>query len=146
MSNNSSCIFVLTQLIGFQQSDNGEKIILPDEVEIDALIAFKTFLQDSIDNINDKNSNYDMKVVENNDALGNGAFWECEHCTYHNQIDANLCQDCLHNCHMCGLPRNVCARYKMIVYEKREKKEPLLKQFCELLVVFATLLFDIPEP
>ena len=83
MSNYSSCMVILTQLIGFKKSDNGEKLTLPDEVEIDTLVELKNFLE--------------MKMVENNESL-----WPCNYCTYNNPIELNSCQ-------MCALPRNVCA-------------------------------------
>ena len=83
MSNHSSCIFILTKLIGFAKSDNDEKMTLSDQVEIDTLIQIKNFLQDNI--INSK--------------LNNKSFWPCNHCTYHNPIDLNKCQ-------MCASPRN----------------------------------------
>ena len=96
MSNYQSCIFILTQLIGFEKSDNDEKITLPDQVEIDTLVQFKHFLQDSNiieSNLNDESSSYEMKMVENNDS-----FWSCSHCTYNNPIELNTCQ-------ICALPR-----------------------------------------
>ena len=100
MSNYESCIFILTQLIGFDKSDNDEKITLPDGVEIDTLIQFKNFLQvGSIieSNLNDELSSHEIKMVDNNET-----FWSCSHCTYSNPIELNTCQ-------MCALPRNVCV-------------------------------------
>ena len=47
MSNVAACMFILTQLIGFEKSDNGEKLKLPDEVEIDTLIHLRKLLQNS---------------------------------------------------------------------------------------------------
>ena len=95
MANYSSCTFILTQLIGFEKSDNGEKITLPDQIEIDTLVQFKNFLQS---NFNDESSSpNEMKMVDNNKS-----FWPCNHCTYHNPIELNTCQ-------MCALPRNVCV-------------------------------------
>ena len=102
MSNYSSCMFILTQLIGFEKTYNGETITLPDRVEIDTLIQFKDFLQGSnIQSIfNDElSSSYEMTMVENNES-----FWSCNHCTYNNLVKLNTCQ-------MCGLPRNVCLNY-----------------------------------
>ena len=97
MSNYESCIFILTQLIGFEKSDNGEKLTLPDQVEIDTLIQFRNFLQSTF-NCNDESSSpYEMKMVDNNKS-----FWSCNHCTYDNPIELNTCQ-------MCALPRNVCV-------------------------------------
>ena len=98
MCNYESCIFILTQLIGFEKSDNDEKITLPDQVEIDTLVQFKNFLQDSNiqSNLNDELS-YEMKLVDNNKP-----FWSCSHCTYNNPIELNTCK-------MCNLPRNVCV-------------------------------------
>ena len=97
MSNYSACLFVLTQLIGFEKIDNGEKLTLSDQVDIDALIQFKHVLQGSnIQNkLNDESSSSEMKMVDNNES-----FWSCNHCTYHNPIESNTCQ-------ICGLP--VCA-------------------------------------
>ena len=99
MSNYSSCIFILTQLIGFDKGDNGEKLTLPDQVEIDALVQLKNFLEYSHmqSSFNDGSSSYEMKMVENNESL-----WPCNYCTYNNPIELNSCQ-------MCALPRNVCA-------------------------------------
>ena len=97
MSNYTSCIFLLTQLIGFEKSDNGEKLTLPDQVEINTLIQFKNFLQDS--NIESKikdKSSYEMKMDYNE------SFWPCNHCTYYNLIEFNTCQ-------MCGLSHNICV-------------------------------------
>ena len=91
MSNYESCIFILTQLIGFQKSDNDENITLPDQVEMDTLVQFKNFLQDSIikSSLNDELSSYET-------------FWSCIHCTYNNPIELNTCK-------ICALPRNVCV-------------------------------------
>ena len=99
MSNYSSCIFVLTQLIGFDKSDNGEKLRLPDQVEIDTLVQLKNFLEYSnMQSIfNDESSSNEMKMVENNESL-----WQCNYCTYNNPIELNSCK-------MCALPHNVCA-------------------------------------
>ena len=100
MSNYSSCLCILTQLIGFEESDNDEKITLqlPDQVEIDKLVEFKQYLQDNTKskNINDNNvPSYEMKMTQNE------SFWACLRCTYHNAIELNECE-------MCGLTRNVC--------------------------------------
>ena len=97
MSNYSSCIFMLTQLIGFEKSDNGEKITLPDHVDIDTLVEFKNFLQES-----------NMKTKLNDES-----FWPCNHCTYHNPIELKTCQ-------MCGLPRNVCVNPREIFHSKQK--------------------------
>ena len=75
MSNYSSCLFILTQLIGFELNNNGEKITLQDDVENDTLIEFKNFVQDSSNsnnvndntNFNDDLPSYEMKMIENND-------------------------------------------------------------------------------
>ena len=109
MSNYSLCLNILTQLIGFKKHDNNdEKITLPDQVEIDALVEFKSFLQ----RINDKNiknnfdnvssSSYEKKMMAN-DTVDNESFWICNYCTYHNPNN-------FANCEMCGLPHkdNVC--------------------------------------
>ena len=108
MSNYSSCIFILTQLIGFEKSDNDEKIALPDGVEIATLVEFKHFLQNS--KLNDQLSSYEMKMAENNDS-----FWSCIHCTYNNPIQLNTCQ-------MCSLPRNVCINQSAIFHPSINKK------------------------
>ena len=94
MSNFSSCIFILTQLFGFDKSDNDEKLTLPDEVLIDTLIEFKNFLQQcNIQNkLNDQLSSYEI----------NESFWSCNYCTYNNPINTNTCK-------MCALPQNVCV-------------------------------------
>ena len=99
MSNYKSCIFILTRLFGFEKSDNGEKLTLSDEVEIDTLIILKTLLQDnnSQNKLNDELSSYEMKMTEDNES-----FWSCNHCTYNNPIELNTCK-------MCALPRNVCV-------------------------------------
>ena len=98
MSNYSSCLSILTNLIGFEKINNGEKIALPDEVEIDTLAMFNDYLIDfkNDDSNNDNNNN-------------NETFWACSHCTYRNSIDLNACQ-------MCGLPSkvNVCITYLCI--------------------------------
>ena len=96
MCNYSSCTFILTQLIGFEKSDNDEKLTLPDGVDIDTLVEFKHFIQYS--NIESNQlSSYEMKMVDNNET-----FWSCNHCTYNNPIELNTCQ-------ICALPRNVCV-------------------------------------
>ena len=109
MCNYSSCIFILTQLVGFEQSDNGEKITLPHDVEIDTLIELKNFVEESSksDNMNvnfNDGSSHEMKMIENNDTVvkKNEVFWACNHCTFRNPMDLNTCQ-------MCGLPGNVCV-------------------------------------
>ena len=113
MSNYSSCILILTQLIGFEKNDKDEKATLPDQVEIDTLVQFKDILQDSyMENIfNDGSSSHEMKMVENNTTVDNESdlsFWSCNHCTFHNPINSNTCK-------ICGLPRNVCAN-KCVYY------------------------------
>ena len=112
MSNYASCLCILMELIGFEKSNNGEKITLPDQVEIDTLIVFKNFLQDSNDNF-DNVSSYKMETDKQSS-------WACNRCTYYNSIDANTCQ-------MCDLPRDVC--------ETTKKKQII---FCQLYVVFVT--------
>ena len=94
MCNYSSCIFILTQLIGFEKIDDDEKITLSDQVEIDTLIQFKNFVQDG--KLNDELSSREMKMVEKSES-----FWSCNHCTYNNSIKLNICK-------MCALPGNVC--------------------------------------
>ena len=112
MSNYQSCIFILTQLIGFEKSDNDEKITLPDQVEINTLVQLKNFLQDSSiieSNLNDELSSYET-------------FWSCIHCTYNNPIELNTCQ-------MCALPRNVCGNSMSIFHQSTK------------LIKFGTLCF-----
>ena len=48
MTNYSSCILLLTTLIGFNfdQTNNSEKISLPDDVEVDTLVQFKEYLSE----------------------------------------------------------------------------------------------------
>ena len=89
MCNDSSCIFILTQLIGFEKSDKGEKLTLPDQVEIDTLIQFKSFLQDSKSQ-DELSSSYDTKMIKKTESL----FWSCNHCTYNNPIELNTCKMC----------------------------------------------------
>ena len=104
MSNYTSCVFILTQLIGFEKSDNDEKITLPEQVEIDTLIQFKNFLQDSRYNV-DQISSHEMKMVDNE------SFRACNYCTYNNPINSSICQ-------MCTLPGNVCVnRYEYLFYD-----------------------------
>ena len=99
MSNYSSCLYILTQLIGFEKSyNNGAKITLPDQVEIDTLVEFKNFVENSIENIDDNNDKNNQS--HNNDGT---SLWAYSHCTY-NPIDINTCQ-------MCTSPRNVCSLY-----------------------------------
>ena len=99
MSNDSSCIFVLTQLIGFEKSENEEKLTLPDKVENDSLFRFKNYLRDSStsNTINDNSvsSSHEMKMDDNE------LFWTCHDCKHDNPIESNTCE-------MCDLPRNVC--------------------------------------
>ena len=111
-SNYSSCAEILTKLIGFHEIIYGEKISLPDEVEINTLIVFKNyFIQFTNDRKNKENHNeiapsssHEIKIAENNcdDIVANvKTFWECNQCTYHNQPDSTTCE-------MCGIPDNVC--------------------------------------
>ena len=85
MDNCSSCIFILTHLIGFEKSHNGEKLTLPDDVEIETLKGLKHFLQDSTDNI-----------------IHNKSFWTCDRCTHYNPLDSRTCE-------ICAVPGKVCA-------------------------------------
>ena len=102
MSNCSTCIFILTQLFGFEKNDNGEKLTLPDQVEIETLMELKNFLQHNniLSIFNDESSSYEMKMIEPNES-----FWPCNHCTYNNPIELNTCQ-------MCSLPHNVCTKQR----------------------------------
>ena len=112
MSNSSSCISILTHLIGFEKGDNDEKVALPDGVEINTLVEFKNFLQvGSIieSNLNDELSSYEMKMVDNNET-----FWSCIHCTYNNPIELNTCE-------ICRLPRNVCGKSLSIFHHSPKK-------------------------
>ena len=107
MCNSSSCIFILTQLFGFVKCDNDTKIQLPDEVEIDTLVEFRNVLRNSgiKSNLNDGQSSYEMKMIENNNTVDNESkfsFWSCNHCTYHNSMNLDTCE-------MCALPHNVCV-------------------------------------
>ena len=112
MCNYSSCLYILTTLIGFKKSDNDEKITLPDQVDIDTLVKCKNGLQYS--NIKSKLKNdespssYEMKMVENNES-----FWSCNHCTYQNPNQSNRCQ-------ICGLPRHVCLNPWEIFHFKQK--------------------------
>ena len=109
MSDYSSCVFILTQLIGFDKSDNGEKITLSDQVEIDTLVQLKNCLQYSnIQNdLNDGSSSYEVKKIkikkqQKNTTVGNKSnslVWSCKHCTYNNPS----------TCQICGSNRNVCV-------------------------------------
>ena len=84
MSNYSSSLEILIKLIGFEEINNGDKICLPDEVEINTLIVFNDYV------VKFKNDRNNVKT-----------FWTCNQCTYRNQLDSATCQ-------MCGLPGNVC--------------------------------------
>ena len=113
MSNHSSCLLILTKLIGFEETNNGEKISLPDEVDTDTLLIFNDYFMEFKDDkninessaVNNKNSNesssYEMKMVENNDNMNDNRFWSCNHCTYNNPLNSTTCL-------MCSLPRSVC--------------------------------------
>ena len=104
MSNYSSCI-LLARLIGFEETNNNEKIVLPDEVEIDTLVQFKQYFCKfkSDKTIQSSNvSSYEMKVVENKENANTACNWSCDHCTFLHNIDSTSCQ-------MCGLPRKVCV-------------------------------------
>ena len=143
MSNYSSCLFILTQLIGFELNDNGEKITLPDDVEIDTLIDFRNFVQDisksnnmnDNTNFNDDLPSYEMKMIENNDTIDrqNASFWACNYCTYHNPIDLRTCQ-------MCAIPRNgpVCVIHHMQTCHRHK----IILRFCDL---FASYIIIIPS-
>ena len=50
MSNSLSCLKILTEYFLFEETNNGEKITLPDEVEISSLRMIKHLLID----INDR--------------------------------------------------------------------------------------------
>ena len=43
MSNYSLCLSILKRLIGFEETSSGEKMTLPDEIEIDTLITYKDY-------------------------------------------------------------------------------------------------------
>ena len=79
MSNCFWCLEVLTKYIGFEETNNGKQITLPDEVEIDSLIMFKDWL---------------FKIRDK-------SFWLCKYCKYDNPIDSEACQ-------ICNLPAEVC--------------------------------------
>ena len=126
MSNYSSCLFILTQLIGFEKSDNnGEKITLPDQVEIDTLIQFKSFVENSSDNVNDNND------TNNQSNVNDTSFWACSHCTYHNPIDINTCQ-------MCNLPHNVCILCGTPTHELKAKKKHKSLLYCRSILWIVT--------
>ena len=92
MSNSSLCMTILTDLIGFDKTNDGERISLPDEVEVDTLVQFK---EDFI-----KSSN-ETKLSENKELEDCDTFWSCNHCNVNNEIDLAACT-------MCGSPKNVC--------------------------------------
>ena len=106
VSNYSLCLKILTNLIGFEEINNNEKISLADEVEIDTLITFKDcFMKFK----NDRNNNEvslsalnKIKMVENDTADNIETFWKCDECTYHNSINSTTCE-------ICGLPNYVCV-------------------------------------
>ena len=95
MSNSLSCLETLTKLIGFEKTNNGEKITLPDEVEIDSLIMVRDWLIQMKDSVG-LGDNYERK--DNRDAK---SLWSCNYCTYDNPVDSETCQ-------ICGLPAEVC--------------------------------------
>ena len=108
MSNYTSCIFILTQLIGFEKSDNDEKITLPDQVEIETLVQLKNFLlKSSIESKSTDESSYVMRKIDNDTAVNNEStlsFWSCHYCAYNNSINSKACQ-------ICGFPCNVCVNH-----------------------------------
>ena len=115
MSDYSSCLLILTQLIGFNEIyiENKQKLQLPDEVEIDTLKQFKDyFIQRKNDKhsiASEQSSSYEMKMSENKDSNDSKTFWTCKHCTYDNSIDSSECQ-------MCRLPSNVCVNFCATCY------------------------------
>ena len=96
MSNYSSCIKILTDLIGFDTINDGEKISLPDEVEVDTLVQFQEYFIEFI-----SASSNEMKMSENKELENVDTFWSCNHCTFNNEIYLTTCK-------MCGSPNNVC--------------------------------------
>ena len=44
MSSHLACLEILTKYIGFEETNNGEKLTLPDEVESDSLTMLKNWL------------------------------------------------------------------------------------------------------
>ena len=92
MSNYSYCLEKLIGLIGFEKTNNGEKLTLPDQVEIDSLIMVKNELIKIKDGVSLGDNNDDVK-----------SFWSCGHCTYDNPIDSKF-----KICKMCNLPADVC--------------------------------------
>ena len=112
MSDYSSCLEILTKLIGFQETNNSEKITLADDVEIDTLMTLKNWLIQlkGVDNVSKENYN-----------IGE-SFWSCKYCTYHNPMDVETCQ-------ICALPANVCyLNHLMISMHMLEK----LNQMCDI--------------
>ena len=108
LSNYSSCMSILTTLVGFNfeqtNIDNGKKISLPDEVEVDTLVQFTQYFNAFKSNKasqSDNESSDDMKIMDNH--VNTNTFWSCNRCTFHNQISSTACQ-------MCGSPAsNVCV-------------------------------------
>ena len=116
MSNYSSCIKILTDLIGFDKINDGARIALPDEVEVDTLVEFKEYLNSKLI---DTSSN-EMKMSENKELEDVETFWSCSYCTFDNEIDLTTCT-------MCGLPKNVCIfayfLFRAFGYRKKKQQE-----------------------
>ena len=110
MSDYSSSMTILTDFIGFDKINDGERISLPDEVEADTLFEFKEYLNSKLIN----ESPMEMKMSENKELEDVETFWSCNHCTFNNKIDLTTCT-------MCGLSKNVCiftSSFYFISYQR----------------------------
>lgn len=111
MSNYSSSILILTRSIGFEKTivNNSKKIALSDDVKVDTLRRFREYLSKFMmkrdttikSNIQNNESSYEMKMVENKDNYDVERLWSCCYCTFDNANE-------FASCGMCGIPRNVC--------------------------------------
>ena len=101
MSNSSTCLEILTKLIGFKETNNSDKIQLPEKVKIDTLVKINDHFIKCNNDRNKNNDNNRAALSTNETKVDNETFWSCQHCTYHNPIDSITCQ-------ICGLPSNVC--------------------------------------
>ena len=73
------------KFIGFEKTNNFDKLALPDTVEIDSLIMAKNCL-----------------IKKKNRArLRDKSFWSCKRCSHDNPFDSKTCR-------ICGLPAEVC--------------------------------------
>ena len=96
MIDSQLCLLILTHFVGFEQIDNGKKLLLPTAVSIGKLVGIRDLLKKFENNNNNDNnlSSCEMKEMKEMKDDNNDVGWTCKKCTYINTSQSSICEMC----------------------------------------------------